>query len=261
MVRAVVIGIAALAVVGCQTAERPREQFGKVYYLDGAGNLGFGTQSIPSGLAKAGFKGDVETVRWSQSVIPIVDQIDENKARREGAKLAHKIADYKQRYPHQPVHIIALSAGTGVAMWACEQLPSQVEVDNVVMLGSSLSHDYEAGYALQNVRGHMFFYHSDRDAVLPTTAILGTIDGETDTRAAGQVGLRPPAGMYRKVVNVGWSEPWMAMGWNGGHTDCTKRKFVENVISRNILPKVKLVGQVNNGAKRRRPVKESPSDT
>ena len=41
------------------------ERYGKVYYLDGAGNLGYGQDTVPKALRVAGFKGDIEIFQWT----------------------------------------------------------------------------------------------------------------------------------------------------------------------------------------------------
>ena len=65
--------------------------------------------------------------------------------------MARKIREYSKRYPENRINIIALSAGTGVAVWACENLDSSSQIENLVLLGSSLSHDYDMSKALAHI--------------------------------------------------------------------------------------------------------------
>jgi hypothetical protein len=221
---------------GCQSGNPGREPFGKTFYLDGAGNWGYGAAEVPRGLRYAGYQGDVEVFIWTSSLNPLIDQLNLlGVAEGAGKRLAGKIKDYKKRYPDRPVNVIALSAGTGVAVWGCENLDEPSRIDNLVLLGSSLSYNYDMTKALPNVKQKIYVYHSPHDSVLGTVEIVGTIDRKTGVKSAGQVGLQPPGGDRGKIVNTPWSEQWRALGWAGGHTDCTNEKFVREEIARRIL--------------------------
>jgi hypothetical protein len=238
MKRSLLIACPALLALGagCQGGRSDLEQRGKVYYLDGAGNLGFGSAEVPRGLREGGFQGDVEPVIWTTSFNPLIDQVNIFAALAAGRSLAGKIKQYKERHPEGSVDIIALSAGTGVAVWACEQLDERSAVDNLVLLGSSLSNDYDLNKALPNIRGRVYCYHSPQDAVLQTVELVGTIDRKSGVKSAGQVGLHPPRGAEGKIVNIPWSRQYEALGWYGGHTDCTNVRFVRQDIAPRILP-------------------------
>lgn len=227
---------AAALVCGCGSANPKAEPFGKIYYLDGAGNLGFGTAEVPRGLKKAGYKGDVEVYIWTVSLNPLIDQLNIlGAAEAAGERLAHKIREYSKRYPENRINIIALSAGTGVAVWACENLDSSSQIENLVLLGSSLSHNYDMSRALAHIRSNVYVYYSPKDSILSTVEFVGTIDRKVGVKSAGQVGLRPPKGTDGKIVNTPWSQDWRRLGWAGGHTDCTNERFVREELARRIL--------------------------
>lgn len=212
------------------------EPFGKTYYLDGAGNLGFGIAEVPKGLREAGYQGDVEPVLWTTSFNPLIDQLNIlGVAKGAGGSLARKIERYQERYPDAKVNIIALSAGTGVAVWACERMSAGSSIDNLILLGSSLSHDYDMSLAMKHIRGNVYVYHSTKDSVLGAVEVVGTIDRKTGVKSAGQIGLRPPGGSSR-IINTPWSSRWRSLGWNGGHTDCTNSRFVKGEIARHLVP-------------------------
>lgn len=213
----------------------PKEEFGKVYYLDGAGNWGFGVADVPAGLEAAGYKGDVEVFIWTSSFQPAIDQVNLLPNKLRAGLLSENIKGYGRREPGKPVHIIALSAGTGIAVWALEGLPEGVMIDNLVLLGSSLSYNYDISKALRHIKGKVYVFYSGHDEVL-TTAVraLGTVD-RTNEDSAGLVGLRPPGGGQDKIVNVRWSSRYSRYGWTGAHTDGTSRPFVQQVIAPEIL--------------------------
>lgn len=222
------IGIAAAGVAGC---EDPREQFGKIYYLDGAGNWGFGVADVPQGLREAGWEGSIEVFLWTSTFNPAADQVALVLNKSRAALLTSKIEEYRDRYPDTPVHIIALSAGTGVATWAVEGLRPGCMIDNLVLLGSSLSYDYDMTKALEHIRGRVYVYVSPYDEVL-TTAVrtLGTVDRKF-VDSAGLVGLKPNGQPHPRVVNIYWNERFRSLNWMGGHTDCTNVAFVRAEIA------------------------------
>ncbi len=225
--------ILALGLAGAAGCEKrgAAEKFGKTFYLDGAGNWGFGAAEVPRGLQEAGYTGDVELYIWTTSLNPLVDQLNIPAAKVRAAFLARKIERYLKRYPHNQVNVIALSAGTGVATWAVEGLRNGARIDNLILLGSSLSHDYDMSRALENITGRIYVYHSPHDQVLETVRVVGTIDGKRGVDSIGLVGLTPPPGQADRVVNVAWNKDWMRLGWAGAHTDCTNAKFVRYEIA------------------------------
>jgi hypothetical protein len=219
---------------GCET-HGAAEPFGKTYYLDGAGNWGYGASEVPAGLRQAGYRGDVEVFLWTMSLNPLVDQLVTANARLRAAVLADKINRYAQRYPGRKINVIALSAGTGVAIWAIENLDGEARVNNVMLLGSSLSSDYDARPALRNIDGRIYVYYSSQDSVLEAVRTIGTIDGKRGVDSVGAVGLHPPGGANPKIVNIPWSRKWLPLGWVGYHTDCTNEKFVRYELAKHLV--------------------------
>jgi hypothetical protein len=234
------VWIVMIAFTGCVPEEQGitqiEEKNGITYYLDGAGNWGFGVADVPAGLKKAGYKGRVENYMWTTSFNPAIDQRNRLGNELRAAGLADKIKAYLKNHPDNDVNIIALSAGTGVAIWTVEKLKPPAKVNNVILLGSSLSFDYDVSKALANMKGMIYVYYSRYDSVLegPVKAI-GTVDGKFGTDAAGLVGLRPPSGSAR-IKNYGWDRRYQKYGWSGSHTDCTNQAFVSAVLARHILP-------------------------
>jgi hypothetical protein len=215
----------------------PREKFGKTYYIDGAGNWGFGVAEVARGLEEAHYPGHVEAYMWTTSFNPAIDQINRPFAHLRAAIMTAKIQDYLNRFPHNDVNIIALSAGTGIAVWAVEALEPQYKVADLVLLGSSLSSDYDMSKALQRIKGRVIVYYSPHDTILDgPVRVLGTIDGKLGVDSAGLVGLRPPGGGGGKIKNIGWAPTYEQYGWTGAHTDCTSEMFVREVLSADVMP-------------------------
>jgi len=223
---------AVLLVGGCAD---PKEKFGRTWYIDGAGNWGFGVLDVPVGLEDAGYKGLVSNFHWSLTMNPALDQTLRFIAKGAGASLGNDITQYLKQNPDADANIIALSAGTGVGMWAMENIKPPYKGNNYIMLGSSLSSNYDCRKALANMKGKIYVYCTSSDPVLqgPVRA-LGTIDGTFDD-SAGLIGLQGPGKATGRVVNIGRTARHADIGWTGGHADCTNRQFVKAELSRWIV--------------------------
>lgn len=232
-----VLLLSLVAVTGCETTSSAGKAsaFGKTFYLDGAGNWGFGAAEVPQGLKDAGYQGDVEIYLWTTSFTPLIDQLNMPAAKLRASALAQRIKKYRKQFPNNELNVIALSAGTGVAIWAVEELDSDTHINNLILLGSSLSHDYDASKALANMDGNIYAYHSEHDLVLAGVRVVGTIDGKRGVDSVGLVGLRAPSGMAGRVINIPWSRRYVQYGWTGSHTDCTTRKFVKSILAKHIV--------------------------
>lgn len=224
----------AAAAGGCVD---PKEQFGRTWYLDGAGNWGFGALGVPSGLEKAGYRGQVSNHHWSLTMNPALDQTLRFLARGSGKGLGREITAFLERHPDADANVIALSAGTGVGIWAIENVKPPHKVNNFIMLGSSLSSKYDTRKALKHMKGNIYVYHARNDPVLqgPVRA-LGTIDGTFDN-AAGLVGLRGPGANSGRIKNIAWKPKYAALGWTGGHVDCVGQRFVAAELEKWIVPR------------------------
>ncbi len=219
---------------GCQPGKKAAIH-GITIYLDGAGNWGGGAEEIRHGLRSAGYKGLVEQFIWTTSFNPLVDQLNTVAARLRADALSGRIEEYRRLYPETHIHLIALSAGTGVATWAVEAVNEETKIDNLILLGASLSHDYDMTRALAHMNGKIYVYHSPHDSVLEKVRVIGTIDGKRGVDSIGYVGLTAPVGLEDRVVNTAWSRDWLRYGWTGAHSDCTNAVFIQKEISRHII--------------------------
>lgn len=220
------------------------ERYGKVYYLDGAGNLGFGQETVPRALRAAGWRGDFESIIWTSFTGPLGDQLIRINAKLKAEDLTKKIVSYRKRHPDAPIFIIALSAGTGVATWAVENLPDDLMVDTMVFLGSSLASNYNMTRCLRHVKNKIYVFYSDRDAILTSfIPVTGTIDGSYFIQPAGIVGFKAPNDLSpedrrlydEKIVNIPWRPEFERYGYAGGHTDGTNYEFVRYFIAPKLL--------------------------
>jgi hypothetical protein len=209
------------------------------YYLDGAGNFGFGMETVPLGLMDGGYDGKVEHFVWTTYMGPLADQMSTPVCRWRGGQLAHKIEKYLDRHPGAKVNIIGLSAGSGVAVFALEKLSSKYWVNQVIMLSSSLSADYDLTRALRHVRGGITFFWSPDDPILRgLVPLVGTVDGERACEVAGVIGARIPThvgtegrGLYQRVRNVRWYTRELIGPIKLQHAGTTDRSFVCDMVA------------------------------
>jgi hypothetical protein len=236
--RAAVMALTVLGLAwpGCVSGFGPRARYGVTFYCPGAG-VDMGDIGVRKGLEEAGYRGQVIRMTWSLSFNPAIDQTVHILAEQGAKRLAGYIQEYEDEYPGREVNIVALSAGTGVAVWSLEALKPQYKVNNVVLLASSLSHDYDVSRALHRVKGRIYNYYSPNDAVLALPMkVAGTIDRKFFTEGAGEVGLDVPDGDEGRVVNIEWRPEFERYGYYGGHFDGTNPRFVSAEIAQHIIP-------------------------
>lgn len=196
-----------------QTAQPPHAgQAGQVYYLDGAGGGGMTGgwgPGVRKGLEAAGYQGGFDNFPWQTKMGVVTDQVASAKFKRARAvDLSKRIREIVHQSPDRPVNLIGLSAGTAVAVFALEALPENCLVDDVVLLGSSLSSQHDLTSALKHVDNRMYVFTSNKDTVLRfLVPISGTADRQRKAGpAAGVGGFRLPPGaspetrrLYAKV--------------------------------------------------------------
>ncbi|MFN0136300.1 MAG: esterase/lipase family protein [Phycisphaerae bacterium] len=232
----VALSACVLLLTGCfRPNYSAKADVGVTFYVPGAGNVDFGDAGVREGLQAAGYRGEVAAYMWTISFNPAIDQTIRLNARLRAKRLAKIIEEYMEKYPERPVNLVGLSAGSGIAIWALENLDPKYKVENVVLLSSSLWHRYDVGKALERVKGRVFVYYSPYDSVLSgPMKIFGTIDGVFGEDGAGAVGLHSPSGGSR-IVNISWRAEYRQYGYNGGHVDSTSAPFVRTFLSKHLL--------------------------
>jgi len=213
---------------------------GITYYLGGAGPVGnIGSFDIPRGLRRAGYQGHFEVFPW-QTISHATDQIFIARNRSKAQDLAEDIRRYRRLYPDAPIHIIALSAGTGVATFALEYLPESIDIETVIFLGCSMSSKYDMTRALRRIRGRLYVLHSMADEVLKNVVwYTGTVDrASSDAGIAGLEGFYTPGNLfpdterqYLKLINVPYRSEFESSGYGGGHTSATSTDFVQRYLA------------------------------
>ncbi|QDV89853.1 hypothetical protein RAS2_09280 [Phycisphaerae bacterium RAS2] len=232
--------------IGCSMPLPDRAErmtHGYVYYFDGAGGgglIGNWAGGVKQGLLDAGYAGAGEIVHWNtgMGVVPDQDATVEYK-RGKAADCAREIRQYARENPGAPITLMGLSAGTAVAVFTLEALPPDCQVDNVVLLGASIAANYDLTRALQRVRGRLYVFTSERDAVLAyMVPMAGTADRQQGVDSAGLRGFQIPLrgstdtrAQYAKLVHIRWKPEFASAGNLGGHVDTVKAPFVQQYIA------------------------------
>jgi pimeloyl-ACP methyl ester carboxylesterase len=256
--RAVSSGWFALCVLilssGCATTptglpkplpdRQARMRHGYLYYLDGAG--GGTAQSnwaagVRQGLLAAAYPGAGEMFTWETGKGLMADQDASVKYKRAKAdRLAREVARQYAAYPDAPIDLLGFSAGTAEVIFALEALPPDVTVKNVVLLGTSISENYDLTKALQHVRGKLYLYTSTHDRMLSVLMpFSGTADRKFDDPGAGIRGFVLPKGantatrkLYKeKIVTIDWAKTLEKDGDYGRHFDNVKMPFIRDHVA------------------------------
>jgi len=237
----------AAATVGCGQANYTapdRYERGLVVCLSGAGGMTGECDRIRDGLIAGGVDRAIEVFEWSQGGV-LEDQASVELNRRKAAELARRIDTYLGQYRGRPVHLIGLSAGTGLVVWAMEALADGDKVTGAILLSSSLDTKYDLTRALERVTDHLYAFTSVADTILSLgVTMAGTVD-RGGTLAGGLVGFSPPdtapeqtRTLYKeRLTQIAWWPGDMLLGHMGDHLGPTNPAFVRARIAPLILGK------------------------
>jgi len=217
---------------------------GCTFYFDGAGG---GTtksnyaEGVVEGMLAAGYRGAGELVAWETDKGLMADQDASVAYKRTKAQAgAARIRNYQKEHPAAPVNLLGFSAGTAEAIFALEVLPETAQVDHVVLLGTSISRDYDLTEALRRVRNKLYIFTSTHDQMLGTLMPLsGTADRKFHDPGAGIKGFVLPAGasaatrrLYaNKIVTIPYSEDFRKDKNKGHHFDNVKKEFIRDHVA------------------------------
>ncbi|MCX5684412.1 MAG: hypothetical protein NT049_12100 [Planctomycetota bacterium] len=245
---AAILSLLALSLsAGCETStlaeHEQRLPCGNLYYLDGAGggsDLVNWYGGVRDGLREAEYPGACEIFTWQTGLGAVADQdADVQYKRQKAAELAGRIRAFRKDQPDAPVALIGLSAGTAVAVFTAEAAAEDCPIDTVVLLGASISSNYDLTKALRHVRGKLYIFTSPNDGVLGLVmAATGTADRQPGS-AAGITGFITPLGataetrkLYaEKVVTIAWTREFERVGNFGHHLDNVNKDFIRTYVA------------------------------
>jgi len=221
-----------------------RMKRGYIYYLDGAGG---GTakknfaEGIKEGFLAAGYTGAGEMFSWETGKGMLGDQKASVAYKRAKAReLAEEIKKHVAEYPGNPVSILAWSAGCAEAVFALEELPESLKIERVVLLGASISEDYDLTTALKQIRDKLYIFTSTEDEMIGfMMKFSGTADRKFHDPGAGIHGFVLPKNateetrrLYaEKIVTIPWTKDFEKDGDEGGHYDNVKMEFIRDRVA------------------------------
>jgi hypothetical protein len=227
-----------------QADRKERLTRGCIFYFDGAGG---GTMKsnyaggVVQGMLEAGYQGAGELISWETGEGLMADQKASVEFKRTKAvEAAAEIRRYQEEHPGAPVALLGFSAGTAQAIFALESLSVTSPVDHVVLLGASISNDYDMTEALKRVKHKLNLFTSPNDRMLSMAMrFSGTADRKYDIPGAGVKGFVLPAGadaatrnLYaEKIVTIPYSEDFRKDKEKGRHFDNVKKEFIRDVVA------------------------------
>jgi pimeloyl-ACP methyl ester carboxylesterase len=236
--------IASLLILLCTTtagrADADSPPRGYLLHLPGIAGARSIDRSVTRGIRDGGFVGDIEIYDWTESDPGMHALLAYDRNHREAKHVADLIAQQRAVDPNMPITLIGHSGGSGVAVWALEDLPESVKINTLVLMSSALSPNYDLTKALRHVSGHVYAFSSLADIIVLSTGtkLFGTIDGQK-VEAAGRVGFSAPpeadAEQYKKLVALPYDPSWIQWGDRGDHIGGMTRLFGENVLAPLIL--------------------------
>lgn len=189
-----------------------------------------------AGIEDGGFHGPIDVYDWTENDPGIPALLGYQRNHKEAKLIAERLARRRAAHPREKMYLTSHSGGGALAVWALEDLPPGVMIDDLVMMSPALSPTYDLTAALRHVKGHVYVFSSLADLlVLGTgTRLFGTMDG-VKTDAAGRVGFtRPPDGdpaQYKKLIPMPYDPGWMKYGDMADHIGGMTRSFGKNVIA------------------------------
>jgi hypothetical protein len=218
-----------------------RLQTGKIFLLDGIGGARLLPRCWAAGLRAAGLEHDLEEFYWSNGVwaAPVfADAWTLNRNRRQAEHLAERIRVYRCLHPDRPLHLLAHSGGTAIAVFALELLAPEESVTSAVLANSGLSPGYDLTPALARTTAGMLALHSPLDLFF--LGLGGLLVGSMDRRrgvAAGLVGFRPPSAApevvraYERLRQLWWRPGLVRRGWLGTHVSAASGRFARGMLA------------------------------
>ena len=190
---------------GCQNADYTaanRYDRGLVLCLGGVGGVTGEVDRIRKGLDKGAVDWALEEFKWSR-YNALDDQADVKENKLKAYQLARRVEAYRRDYPQGQVYLVGVSAGTGLVVWALEELAAGEKADGAILIASSLKRNYDLSTALQNVNGQIHSFYSPTDPVLRLgVPLAGSVDRKHSLASGGADGFKAPAKADEYVLRL-----------------------------------------------------------
>jgi pimeloyl-ACP methyl ester carboxylesterase len=188
------------------------------------------------GLRDGGYAGTLDIYDWTERDPGLSALLARERNQKQAGLVSDRIKRLLTAHPKLKIRLVGHSGGSGIAVWALERLPEEMQVESVVLIAPALSQRYDLSKALAHVRGKVFAFTSEYDSIVlgAGTMLFGTIDGVKE-EASGLRGFSVPADadkkQYEKLVTMSYNAGWMNWGNIGDHIGPMLRPFARVVIS------------------------------
>lgn len=189
---------------------------GLVVMYPGALNSTTEMAGVYDGLREAGIDSAIEVVPWAEPGANFLMPTTFAESQRPWAKTeASRIAQYSADHPGRPVTLLGFSGGAMMCILVAEELPDNVSVDWIIMLGPGVSPSYDLDPMLSRTSRGAVVYWSPVDFLSSQiTTAFGTLDGVFGPSAA-TYGF---TSKNTKLIQIEWSSSNPQDGNDGGHT-------------------------------------------
>ncbi|MCS7072135.1 MAG: hypothetical protein NZM00_11555, partial [Anaerolinea sp.] len=206
-----------------------------LFHLPGIGGHRLPDITLTRGLLAGGLEAEIYIYDWTGDDEGLNALTNTHRHAQQSGIVAGKLAEVARRQPQRRIILTSHSGGAGIAAWALERLPPDVQVDTWLMIAPAVSPDFDLSRALAHVRGRAYSFNSSLDPVLGFgTRNFGTID-RVKTESAGRNGfVRPPGAdeaQYQKLVQFPYDPAWVRLGHPGEHIGATSYTFARRIIA------------------------------
>lgn len=206
-----------------------------LFVLDGVGGFQLGAIMVRRALRLEDRPLPTVLYRWQFGLTGEIwtDLMWLQRNRLMGVKLARTLLAFRRANPGAKIHVLAVSGGAGIVLFACERLRRRPVIETLVLACPAMSPGYNLGPALQTVkRCYALISRRDRGILGVGTRVFGTIDRRF-TPAAGLTGFHIPVDasgedrlMYERLREIYWSPELKRVGHHGGHTAWVGDRFL-----------------------------------
>jgi alpha-beta hydrolase superfamily lysophospholipase len=203
-------------------------------HIPGVGGGNWMHDQYVRALNAGGFDAATGIYDWTGGRFALVALAQRAHNEREAQKVAALLTKMHRADPDRPLYLSCESGGAGIAVWALERLPDDVQVEAALLLSPALSPAYDLTPALRHVRQTMLVFPSKSDGVVLGlgTSLFGTMD-RRHARSAGMEGFAQPASadarQYAKLEQFPYRGKMLFdYGSGGGHAWALYPRFASS---------------------------------
>lgn len=208
-----------------------------LFVVDGVGGFQFGVAAVRIVFREDNIPMGTVFYKWQFGVVGEIwtDLMWLRRNKVMGAKLARKILTFRRAHRDTTIHLLAISGGAGITVFACEYLQRRGLIDTFILAGPAISPMYNLAPALRAVN-QCYALTSEKDNWIlgAGTRLLGTTDRKY-TSAGGMVGFKLPENVskedrqaYERFGEIRWEPSWKKEGHLGGHVSWVMTDFVRS---------------------------------